>query len=195
MRRYPMAALAGCLMVAAGLTQAAPEIATQDPARSAEGAVELSGPMKDAVALANAAGGGVGFVGSLLAIDEAATPVEVAIVQRVPIEKMKPGEIVMLVKDGCKAVVGCLMARRITEQRGADVATKRYGRPGITAGKEGVEASVIGRVAYAVDLKTGRIRDMRKDDTKVISFVEALSREARKWHYVGDTVRRRPIKS
>jgi hypothetical protein len=56
-------------------------------------------------------------------------PVEVAIVQRVPIEKMKLGELVMLVKDGCKAVVDCLMARRITEQQGADVATKPYGRP------------------------------------------------------------------
>jgi len=195
MSRYPMVALAGCLMVAAGLAVAAPGIATQDPGHSADQAVEPSAPMKDALALAAAAGGGVGYVGSLLAIDEAATPVEVAIVQRVPIEKMKLGEIVILAKDGCKAVVGCLLARRITELRGTEVATKRYGRPGIAPSKEGIDASLVGRVAYTVDLKTGRIRDMRKDDTKAISFVEALRREAKKWHFVHDTVRRTPIKT
>ena len=48
----------------------------------------------------------------------------------------------------------CLMARRITEKRGTDVATMRYGRLDIDTGKGGVEASILGRVAYAVDLKT-----------------------------------------
>jgi hypothetical protein len=195
MRTHTLAALAGCLLLAAGMAQAAPDVAARAPDSNADAAVELSGPMKDAVALAKAAGGGVGYVGSLLAIDEAKTPVEVAIIQPVPVEKMKLGEIVMLVKDGCKAVVGCLMARRITEKRGGEVATRRYGRPGVVAGKEGVEASVVGRVAYTVDLKTGQIRDMRKDDTKPISFVEALTRESRKWHRIGDTVRRSPIKT
>jgi len=192
---HTRAALAGCLLVSAGLAQAAPGVAAKTLNSDADAVVELSGPMKDAVALANAAGGGVGFVGSVLAVDAATTPVEVAIVQPVPIGKMKLGEIVMLAKVGCKAVVGCLMARRITEKRGDDVATVRYGRSVIEAGEEGVEASVVGRVAYTVDLKTGRIRDMRKDDTKEISLVEALSRESRKWQYVGDTVRRRPLKA
>jgi hypothetical protein len=107
---------------------------------------------------------------------------------------MKTGEIVMLVIDGCKSPNGCLLARRIVEKHGSDVATRRYGRPPVDAGKE-VEASVVGRVAYAVDLKTGRIRDMRHDDTKEISLAEALRRESRKWHYVGTTVRQRPIRT
>ena len=79
-------------------------------------------------------------------------------------------EIVMLVWGICNSAAGCLMARRITEKRGTDVATMRYGRLDIDTGKGGVEASILGRVAYAVDLKTGHIRDMRQDANKEISY-------------------------
>ena len=190
------AALAACLMVVARLAHAAPSAPATVPDINATDAVQLSEPMKDAVALARAAGGGVGFVGSLLGIEEANAPVEVAIIQPVPVEKMKLGEIVMLAADGCKAAVSCLMARRITEKLGNDVATRRYGKAGVEADDRAAAASVVGRVAYTVDLRTGQIRDMRKDDTKTISFVEALSRESRKWHFVGNNVRRhRPLKA
>ena len=191
-----MAALAACLMVAARLAQAAPDASVMASDTNASDVVQLSETMKDAVALARAAGGGVGFVGSLLGSDDATAPVEVAIIQPVPVERMKLGEIVILAADGCKAAVSCLMARRITEKLGNDVATRRYGRAGIEADDRAAAASVVGRVAYTVDLKTGQIRDMRKDDTKTISFVEALSRESRKWHFVGNNVRRhRPLKA
>jgi hypothetical protein len=191
--KYMLAVVLGTLAFAVGLAQAAPGNVTPVTEPPTQEAVEMSEPMRTAVLLAKAAGGGVGFVGSALALDEAATPAEVAIIQPVAVEKMKTGEIVMLVKDDCKSPTGCLMARRITEKRGSDVATKRYGRPTPDAAKE-VEASVVGRVAYVVDLKTGHIRDMRNDDTKEISFVEALRRESRKWHYVGNTVRLRPFR-
>jgi len=190
------AALAACLMVVARLAHAAPSAPATVPDINAADAVQLSEPMKDAVALARAAGGGVGFVGSLLGIDEANAPVEVAIIQPVPVEKMKLGEIVILAADGCKAAVSCLMARRITERLGNDVATRRYGKAGVDADERAAAASVVGRVAYTVDLRTGRIRDMRKDDTKTITIVEALGRESRKKHYVGDTVPpHRPLKA
>jgi len=190
------AALAACLMVVARLAHAAPSAPATVPDINATDAVQLSEPMKDAVALARAAGGGVGFVGSLLGIEEANAPVEVAIIQPVPVEKMKLGEIVMLAADGCKAAVSCLMARRITEKLGNDVATRRYGKAGVEADDRAAAASVVGRVAYTVDLRTGQIRDMRKDDTKTITIVEALGRESRKRHYVGDTVRpHRPLKA
>ena len=189
MKNRTLTALAACLAIAARLVQAAPDAPAKLPDTFTDKGAELSEPMKDAVALAGAAGGGIAFVGAGLAIDDATTPVEVAIVQPVPVERMKPGEIVMLAKVGCTAAVGCLMARRITEKRGVDVATTRYGSAGIEAHKEAVEASVVGRIAYTVDLKTGRIRDMRKDDSKTISFVEALRRESKKWHYVGFSAR------
>ncbi len=107
---------------------------------------------------------------------------------------MKTGEIVMLAKDDRTSPTDCLLARRIIEKCGTNVATKRYGRPAGDA-VQAVDASVIGRVAYAIDLNAGRIRDMRHDDVKEISLVEALRREARKWHYVGNTVRPRPIRT
>jgi hypothetical protein len=188
-----LAVLLGSFAFAAGLSHAAPhpEKTIKEPA-SLEG-VEMSEPLRTAVLLAKAAGGGVGFVGTALALDEAAAPAEVAIIQPVAVERMKTGEIVMLVTDDCKSPTGCLLARRIVEKRGSDVATRRYGRPTVGAGKE-VEASVVGRVAYAVDLTTGRIRDMRRDDTKEVSLAEALRRESKKWHYVGNSVRPRPFR-
>jgi hypothetical protein len=191
-RTHRLAVLLASLTLAAGLAHAAPGVATGATPTTDE-AVEMSEPMRTAVLLAKAAGGGVGFVGSSLAIDQAATRAEVAIIQPVPVEKMKTGEIVMLVKDDCKSPTGCLMARRITEKRGSDVATIRYGRSEAESDM-GVDASVVGRVAYVVDLNTGHIRDMRSDDTKEISFVEALRRESKKRHYVGNIVRPRPLR-
>jgi hypothetical protein len=35
---------------------------------------------------------------------------------------------------------------------------------------------------------------MRNGDAKEISLVEALRRESRKWHYVGNTVRPQPFR-
>ncbi len=186
--------LVACAGFAAGESTAAPgrEASATEPA--APEVPEISGPMRIALVLARAAGGGVGFVGSALALDETSAPVEAAIIQPVAIEKMRTGEIVMLVQDGCTSRLECLMARRIIEKRGSDVAAQRYGRRQAGEGKE-VDASVLGRVAYVVNLDTGRIRDMRKDDTREILLGEALRRESRKWHYSGDTVRPWPVRT
>lgn len=189
-----LSALVGCAGLAAGKSTAAPSAVTPATASAAPEVPEISEPMRIAIVLARAAGGVVGFVGSALALDETSTPVEAAIIQPVAIERMRTGEILMLVQDGCKSPLGCLMARRIIEKRGSDVATQRYGRRPAGEGKE-VDASVLGRVAYVVNLDTGRIRDMRKDDTREILLVEALRRESRKWHYTGNTVRPRPVRT
>jgi hypothetical protein len=188
MTQRMIAVLLGSLTLVAALSQAAPRAMTMAAKPKADDALEMSEPMQIAVLLAKAAGGSVGFVGSILATDETATPDDVVIVQSVPVSKMKLGEIVMLVRGDCKTRTGCLMARRITEKRGSDVATKRYGRPQVEADKD-VETSLVGRIAYAVDLKTGRIRDMRHDDTKQITFGEALRRESKKWRLEGNHVR------
>jgi len=189
-----LGALLACAGCAAGESNAAPSDETAATGSAVPEVAEISEPMRAAIVLARAAGGVVGFVGSTLALDETSTPVEAAIIQPVGIDKMKTGEIVMLVQDGCKSPVGCLLARRIVEKRGSDVATKGYGRRPAGDGKE-VDASVLGRVAYVVNLDTGRIRDLRKDDTREILLVEALRRESRKWHYVGNTMRPRPVRT
>jgi hypothetical protein len=190
---YPVAVALACLLCALRAQSADLAAAGPPTGPDAPEAAVLSEPMRIAMLLAKAAGGGVGYVGATLALDDSATPAEVAIIQVVPLERMKPGEILMLVRDDCSSPTGCLMARRITEKRGQEVATKRYGRPQTDAAK-GVDASVIGRVAYVVDLDTGRIRDLRKNDAQAITLVEALRRESRKWHYVGNTVRPRPLR-
>jgi hypothetical protein len=178
-------------ITAADPSQAAPRDMTSAARPTVDDPVEMSEPMRAALLLAKMTGGGIEFVGSVLATDEARTPDEVAIIQPVPASKMKLGEIVMLARDDCKTPAGCLMARRITDKRGSDLATKHYGHPQFEPGKD-VDASLIGRIAYAVDLKTGRIRDMRHDDTKEITLGEALRRESQKWRYVGD--HRQPIR-
>jgi hypothetical protein len=123
-------ALLGMLVLAAGPLQAAPGRVTAVTGQTRPEA--MPEPMRIAMLLAKAAGGGVGFVGAALALDDSATAAEVAIIQPVAIEKMKTGEILLLAKDDCTTPTGCLTARRIVEKRGADVATKRYGRPAPT---------------------------------------------------------------
>jgi hypothetical protein len=191
--KQAIAVLLGSLTLAAGLSHAAPPVAAIAAVPAADETVEMSEPMRTAVLLAKAAGGAVSFVGAALAPEEAATPAEVAIVQPIPVEKMKTGEIIMFVKDDCRSPTGCVLARRITEKRGSDVATVRYGRRDAEQGQS-VDASAVGRVAYLVDLTSGRIRDMRSAGAKEVSFVEALRRESGKWHYVGNIVRPRPLR-
>jgi hypothetical protein len=191
--KHVIAVVLGSLTLAAGLSHAAPRVATMATVPATDEPLEMSTPMRTAVLLAKAAGGAVSFVGAALALDEAVTPAEVAIIQPVPVEKMKTGEIIMFVEDGCKSPTGCMLARKITEKRGSDVATERYGRRDAAAGRT-VDASAVGRIAYVVDLKSGLIRDMRSDGAKEISLAEALRRESKKWHYVGNTVRPRPFR-
>jgi hypothetical protein len=193
MCKFAVAVLIGSLALMAAGSYAAPRVVNEAAVPTADGDVEMTAQLRTAVLLAKAAGGGVSFVGAVLAPESAATPAEVAIIQPVPIEKMKAGEIIMFVKDECRPSSSCVMARRITEKRGDEVATERYGRPDAGPAKS-VNASVVGRIAYVVDLKTGHIRDMRRDATKEVSLVEALRRESKRWHYVGNLVRPRPYR-
>lgn len=185
--------IVGCLALAPTISDAAPRPVADTAAVAAVQSLEMSEHMRSAVLLAKAAGAGVSFVGAALALDDAVKPAEVAIIQPVPIERMKRGEIIMFVKDECQAPIGCVMARRITEKHGSEVATEHYGRPDADKGKS-IDATVVGRIAYVVDLTTGRIRDMRHDAAKEVSFPEALRRESKKWHYVGNIVQAGSIK-
>lgn len=193
MCQFAVAVLIGSLALTAARSEATPGAVTEAGVSNADGAIEVTDQLRDAVILAKAAGGGVSFIGAVLAPESAATPAEVAIIQPVPIEKMRAGEIVMFVKDECRSSSGCVMARRITEVRGNEVATERYGRPDAGPAKS-VDGSLVGRIAYVVDLYTGQIRDMRRDAARGISLAEALRRESKKWHYVGHLVRSRPYR-
>ena len=193
MCKFAVAVLIGSLALVAARSGATPLVVPVADVPTADEPVEMSEQLRTAVLLAKAAGGGVSFVGAALAPESAVMPAEVAIIQPVPIEKMKAGEIIMFVKDECRALAGCLMPRRITEKRGDEVATERYGRPDAGPAKS-VDASAVGRIAYVVDLKTGRIRDMRRDAAGEVSLVEALRRESKRWHYVGNLVRSRPYR-
>jgi hypothetical protein len=147
----------------------------------------MTGAVRTAALIANAGGGQVHLAGSTLATAETVSLDEVVVIEPVPLAKIKPGEIVMLVRDDCQPTVRCLMARRVTEAGpGGAVRTESYGRPQVAAA-HGMDASVLGRVAYAVDLQTGRIRDLRGGDRgREITLAAALAREtARRWKYSG----------
>lgn len=154
-------------------------------AQTATGDASMQAAVRVAVLLARAGGGRVRLAGSTLATAEAVTREEAVVIEAVPLAKIKPGEIVMLVRDDCEPAVRCLMARRVTEAGpGGALRTESYGRPQVDA-VHGMDASVLGRVAYAVDLETGRIRDMRHGDAgRETTLAAALAREAaRRWKY------------
>jgi len=115
-------------------------------------------------------------VGSLLA-HEAASSNSVVVLDRVERSAdLKPGMVLVLEKLECNNPEGCLIARRVTEIRGGKVETEPY--PTI----EGllfteVKASVIGVIAYAVDLNTNTIRDLRPGHREAISVEEAIAQE------------------
>jgi hypothetical protein len=160
-------------------------VPAQSPSAAAEELVPAA--VRTAALLARAGGGRVRLAGSTLTTEDANSRDEVVVIEPVPLAKFKPGEIVMLVRNDCHAATGCLLARRVTESGpGGAVRTESFGRPQATAA-HGMDASVLGRVSYAVDLQTGRIRDLRHGDVgREIALAAALAREAaRRWKYTG----------
>jgi hypothetical protein len=90
---------------------------------------------------------------------------------------MKPGMVLILAKQGCEPIDECLIARRVTQVTDKyGVETEPYG------GAEGllltqIKATLLGSVAYAVDLNTGAIRDLRGDRDHPTTVREAVTRE------------------
>ena len=116
-----------------------------------------------AKALALAGRGTLLRVGSILSSDENSHDDVIVVLDYPVLREMKPGMVLILAKLGCEPIDDCLIARRVTqvtEEYGVE--TEPYG------GAEGllltqIKATLLGSVAYAVDLNTGAIRDLRGD--------------------------------
>jgi hypothetical protein len=129
--------------------------------------------LQGAKAVARAGRGQILAVGALMT-EKSKPSNSVVVVARVDEADIKPGMILIMEKLDCATDV-CLIARRVTSVQGR-IDTEPY--PSI----EGilfreVKATVLGAVAYAVDLDAATIRDLQPGHDRVLSFDEAIAQE------------------
>jgi hypothetical protein len=117
--------------------------------------------IENAKALARAGRGSLLMVGSILSADDRPQEQVVVVLDYPIVSDMKPGMVLILAKVDCEPVDECLIARRVTRVDAKyGVETEPYG------GAEGllltqINATLLGSVAYSVDLGTGAIHDLR----------------------------------
>lgn len=132
-----------------------------------------SAALQGAKAVARAGRGQILAVGALMTeISEPSN--SVVILARVDEADIKPGMILIMERLDC-ATDPCLLARRVTSTQGK-IDTEPY--PSI----EGllftqVRATVLGAVAYSIDLDNATIRDLQPGHEKILSFDDAIARE------------------
>jgi hypothetical protein len=130
-----------------------------------------------AKALAKAGRGTLLRVGSILSSDDNSHDDVIVVLDYPILRDMKAGMVLILAKQGCEPIDECLIARRVTQVTDKyGVETEPYG------GAEGllltqIKATLLGSVAYAVDLNTGAIRDLRGDRDHPTTVGEAVTRE------------------
>jgi hypothetical protein len=134
--------------------------------------------IESAKALAMAGRGTLLRVGSILSSDEHPNDDVIVVLDYPVVRDMKAGMVLILAKQDCEPIDDCLIARRVTGVTAKyGVETEPYG------GAEGflltqIKATLLGSVAYAVDLNTGVIRDLHSErDQPTIAIREALSQE------------------
>lgn len=139
--------------------------------------------IESAKAVARAGRGSLLMVGSILSADVHPKDQVVVVLDYPVVHDMKPGMVLILAKINCEPIDDCLIARRVTRIDATyGVETEPYGEA------EGllitpINATVLGSVAYAVDLATGAIRDLRPEMLHghsvpaTISLSDALARE------------------
>jgi hypothetical protein len=144
--------------------------------------------IENAKAVARAGRGSLLMVGSILSSEDHPQDQVVAVLEYPLVRDMKPGMVLILAKMNCEPIDDCLIARRVTRVDAKHgVETEPYG------GAEGllltqINATMLGSVAYAVDLGTGAIRDLRPDmldahgAPATISVSDATAREAARMH-------------
>jgi hypothetical protein len=149
--------------------------------------------IENAKAVARAGRGSLLMVGSILSSDDHAQDQVVVVLEYPLVRDMKPGMVLILAKINCEPIDDCLIARRVTRLDAKyGVETEPYG------GAEGlllsqIKATLLGSVAYAVDLGTGAIRDLRPDilhahgASATISVSDAMAREAARTRGVAAT--------
>jgi hypothetical protein len=141
-----------------------------------ENAEKAMAAIKSAKSVAFAGRGELLAVGSLLNEESHSrnTVVVLDLIERS--SDVKPGMVLVMERLECDNPQGCLIARRVTDVKGGKIETEPY--PSI----EGllfteVKASVIGAVAYAVDLNTNTIRDLRPGHAEPITLEAAVAQE------------------
>jgi len=154
-------------------------------AESSDDSVSTSlAAIENAKALARAGRGSLLMVGSILSPDERSQGQVVVVLDYPQVRDMKPGMVLILAKVNCEPIDECLIARRVTRLDAKyGVETEPYG------GAEGllltqINATLLGSVAYTVNLGTGAIQYLRPDTQHVqgeaatISVNEAAARES-----------------
>jgi hypothetical protein len=130
-----------------------------------------------AKAVAKAGRGTLLMLGSLLSDDEHADDKVVAVLDYPTLRDMKSGMVLILARVGCEPIDECLIARRVTD---TDAEHGLQTEP--VNGAEGllltqVKATLLGSVAYTVDLGTGTIRDLHDADAPQRTLGEAIAEE------------------
>ena len=121
------------------------------------------------------------MAGSVLSTDEIPSSNVLTILDYPNLAKLTPGSILLLAKKNCEPIENCLVARRVIGRDSSGrIQTERFGsaEPFLL---DTIQATLLGAVAYAVDLQTGGIRDMRPDRKGVyLSVAEAIALESKR---------------
>jgi hypothetical protein len=121
------------------------------------------------------------MAGSVLSTDEVPSSNVLTILDYPNLAKLTPGSILLLAKKNCEPIENCLVARRVIgRDSSGSIQTERFGsaEPLLL---DTIQATLLGAVAYAVDLQTGGIRDMRPDRKSVyLSVAEAIALESKR---------------
>jgi hypothetical protein len=131
----------------------------------------------DAKSLAKAGRGELLWVGAALSTEQSPSENVLVILDYPVIRELQPGMILILSKLDCRSSEDCLIARRVTEidSRG-EVQTDPYTIQNLLLAK--VKATLLGSVAFAIDLSDGSIRDMRPGHAQEsITLSQAIERE------------------
>jgi len=135
-----------------------------------------------AKAVAKAGRGTLLMLGSLLSGDEHTDDKVVAVLDYPTLRDMKTGMVLILAKVGCEPIDECLIARRVTDtnpEHGLE--TEPFdGAEGLLFTQ--VKATLLGSVAYTVDLGTGTIRDLHDSRAPQRTLGEAVAEEQARAH-------------
>lgn len=163
-RFLSLCALSLCLSTVGALADSAPDAVT-----TALSAID------SAKAVAKAGRGTLLMLGSLLSGEEHADDKVVAVLDYPTLRNMKSGMVLILARVGCEPIDECLIARRVTDM---DAEHGLQTEP--VNGAEGllltqVKATLLGTVAYTVDLSTGTIRDLHDARARQRTLGEAVA--------------------
>ncbi len=143
--------------------------------------------IEHAKALVAAGRGQLLLVGATLSTEDAPSQNVVVILEYPIVRDMKPGMILILAKNDCEPLEGCLIARRVSEiDVKGDVQTDPYRTEELLFAR--TQATLLGVVSYAIDLDTDSIRDMRAGrEQESLTLARAIAEEQAQAR--GDTAR------